>query len=49
MPRAHWPLALGRPVIEIVLTLAQGGHELARATGRHGGRRYARTFRIAPG
>jgi len=30
MPRAHWPLAVGRPVIEIVLTLAQGGHKSPR-------------------
>jgi len=30
MPRALWPLTVGRPVIEIVLTLAQGGHKSTR-------------------
>ena len=30
MPRALWPLAFGRPVIEIVLSLAQGGQKLTR-------------------
>jgi len=30
MPRAHWPLTRGWPVIEIFLTLAQGGHKLPR-------------------
>ena len=30
MPFAHWPLVLGRPVNEIVLTLAQSGDKLTR-------------------
>ncbi len=30
MPRADWPLILGRPVIEIVLTLAPGGQKMTR-------------------
>ena len=30
MPGDRWPFAFGRPVIEIVLTLAQGGQKLTR-------------------
>jgi hypothetical protein len=30
MPRADWPLVLGRPAIQVVLTLAQGGQKLTR-------------------
>ena len=30
MPRAHWPLVGGRPVIEVLLTLAQGGQKTRR-------------------
>src|SRR5437867_3612736 len=30
MPFAQWPLARGRPVIEIVLTMAQGGGKRTR-------------------
>ena len=30
MPRAQWPLHQGRPAIRIFLTLAVGGHRVAR-------------------
>jgi hypothetical protein len=30
MPRAHWPLSRGRPIIEVTLTLAQGGQPVVR-------------------
>lgn len=30
MPRAQWPLVRGRPMIEVVLTLAQGGQKVPR-------------------
>jgi hypothetical protein len=30
MPRAQWPLRHGRPIIEVVLTLAQGGPKVTR-------------------
>ena len=30
MPRAQWPLRNSRPMIEVALTLVQGGHALAR-------------------
>lgn len=30
MPRAHWPLRQGRPCVEIVVNLAQGGQPLLR-------------------
>lgn len=30
MPRAHWPLWRGRPVIEVNLILVQGGQPLVR-------------------
>lgn len=30
MPRALWPHVLGRPVVEVVLPLAQGGRPLSR-------------------
>lgn len=30
MARVHWPLVLGRPAIEIALTLAQGGAKIIR-------------------
>lgn len=30
MPRADWPLVQGRPVIQVILTLAQGGHKITR-------------------
>jgi hypothetical protein len=30
MPRSEWPLQRGRPCVEIVLTLAQGGQPLSR-------------------
>ena len=30
MPRVLWPLQLGRPCVQVVLTLAQGGQPLPR-------------------
>jgi hypothetical protein len=30
MARAHWPLRHDRPIIQVVLTLAQGGHSVIR-------------------
>lgn len=30
MPTAHWPLRHGRPIIQVVLTLAQGGQRVTR-------------------
>jgi hypothetical protein len=30
MPRAEWPLLHGRPVIQVLLTLVQGGQQVAR-------------------
>ena len=30
MPRVQWPLRHGRPCVQVVLTLAQGGHSLTR-------------------
>ena len=30
MPRVQWPLSHGRPIIEAILTLAQGGQQVVR-------------------
>src|SRR5260370_26904474 len=30
MPRAQWNLVRGRPVVPVILTLAQGGHRITR-------------------
>ena len=30
MPSAQWPLSRGRPIIEVTLTLAQGGQPIVR-------------------
>jgi hypothetical protein len=30
MPRAQWPLLVGRPVVQVILTVAQGGQQIAR-------------------
>ncbi|HVA51533.1 MAG TPA: hypothetical protein VNH11_34650 [Pirellulales bacterium] len=30
MPRVHWPLLHDRPVVEVILALAQGGQQIVR-------------------
>ena len=46
MPRAQWPLLHGRPIVQIVLTLAQGGMKVTRNLLADTGAGDARSVRI---